>query len=64
MRYFLAIGAVALILIGFFYELAYYKRKRLTFDEKCNNFYIVSRAFSIMGIVLLVLSSVLIVFNW
>ena len=62
MKY-LIIVAILLILVGCFYEVAYYKRKRFIFDEKCNNFFIISRGLSIAGITLLAFSSILITFN-
>ena len=62
MKY-LLIVALLMILASFFYELAYYKRRKLMFDGKCNDFFIKSRALGISGITLLILSSILIAFN-
>ena len=46
MKY-LLIVALLMILASFFYELAYYKRRKLMFDGKCNDFFIKSRALGI-----------------
>ena len=63
MRYFLVDVSLILLLVSCFYEIAYYKRKRFEFDEKCNKFFIVSRALGIAGITMLVLGSIFIAFS-
>lgn len=60
---YLYIPAIILIVIGIGYEIAYYKRKRVIFDGKCNDFFIISRALEIAGTALLFINAAIMLFR-
>ena len=52
-----------LVGIGIVFDFAYFHRKKNKFDSRCNDYFIISRAFEITGITLLFVTAVISVFN-
>ncbi len=63
MMKFLFIAAVACFLLGIGYSNAYQERKKIAYDDKCNNYYVWSTSCTVVGIVLIIVVVGMLVFH-
>lgn len=63
MLFFYSVSAI-LILVGIIYDFAYFRRRCKAFDRRCNDYFVVSRAFLFSGITVLIFTFIVTVVRW